>query len=606
MLLSEYQNGVDVIDSLLRTDSSTANKHNFLTPYQREGLSRLRKTILLLTITKTTTTSLQSKRVVKKVNTLVTTTAPLSSTRNHIPKKLLDSQEKESTRYLLSEFGGITNKSEKFSKWEFMKKAVNANSLIRKFQKKRKHRTITTSPLSQPRSYPQYSSYAPPEWYEFDRETRMKLANHLSWENLMKWEDFDIFEVSELSQGKPLLFVGWAILASPHSQRIMMGSSTPRNKEKKDDDSEKNDDDATTDRKGYNFLETYDIPPKCMIDFLRAIEFRYLPDNPYHNNIHAADVLQSTHSFIEGMGAKYLAGVTTSRSSSSPTMSLQLFSLLVGAVIHDVGHPGYNNAFQSKSFSETALIYNDISVLENYHASLAFQMILGTNGNSDFNIFKNMDPIEFVKCKRLITEAILGTDLKPHFTTLDEIKKLVVPPPPPIREINKEGEDDDDCDGEESNNDEKEEEEEEDVSFTYSWKILKFLMHMADISNLAKCKAISLNWTDRVLSEFFRQGDREKELGLPISPLCDRSTTSRSDSQMGFINFIIRPSFEVLQQHLPYIGTTILPLIEMNYEFWRAEMQQQQLLQEEECEKNEASKKADIDEIINIIAPCAA
>lgn len=36
-----------------------------------------------------------------------------------------------------------------------------------------------------------------------------------------------------------------------------------------------------------------------------------------------------------------------------------------------------------------------------------------------------------------------------------------------------------------------------------------------------------------LLEEFFRQGDMERDLGLPFSPLCDRTTTLVAESQIG-------------------------------------------------------------------------
>nr|XP_060484809.1 dual specificity calcium/calmodulin-dependent 3',5'-cyclic nucleotide phosphodiesterase 1C [Panthera onca] len=44
----------------------------------------------------------------------------------------------------------------------------------------------------------------------------------------------------------------------------------------------------------------------------------------------------------------------------------------------------------------------------------------------------------------------------------------------------------------------------------------------------------------------FFQGDREAELGLPFSPLCDRKSTMVAQSQVGFIDFIVEPTFTVL------------------------------------------------------------
>ena len=35
------------------------------------------------------------------------------------------------------------------------------------------------------------------------------------------------------------------------------------------------------------------------------------------------------------------------------------------------------------------------------------------------------------------------------------------------------------------------------------------------------------------MEEFFKQGEKEKELGLPCSPLCDRENTLVAESQIG-------------------------------------------------------------------------
>lgn len=43
----------------------------------------------------------------------------------------------------------------------------------------------------------------------------------------------------------------------------------------------------------YGFLEKFKIPEKNLHTFLTTIEKGYHSDNPYHNNIHAADVTLS-------------------------------------------------------------------------------------------------------------------------------------------------------------------------------------------------------------------------------------------------------------------------------------------------------------------------
>ena len=44
-----------------------------------------------------------------------------------------------------------------------------------------------------------------------------------------------------------------------------------------------------------------------------------------------------------------------------------------------------------------------------------------------------------------------------------------------------------------------------------------------------------------ILTEFFGQGDKEKELGLPVSMFMDRTTTNISSCQTGFIDVLVFP-----------------------------------------------------------------
>ena len=78
----------------------------------------------------------------------------------------------------------------------------------------------------------------------------------------------------------------------------------------------------------------------------------------------------------------------------------------------------------------------------------------------------------------------------------------------------------------------------EDVKF-----LLAVAMHTADIANPAKPLKTCLQWTELVMEEFFRQGDLEAKLGMPISPFYDREKTSTAACQMGFINVLVKPLY---------------------------------------------------------------
>jgi len=66
----------------------------------------------------------------------------------------------------------------------------------------------------------------------------------------------------------------------------------------------------------------------------------------------------------------------------------------------------------------------------------------------------------------------------------------------------------------------------------YLLQVLKTLVHCADLSNPTKPLYLYRQWTERIMQEFFRQGDLEREQGLEISPMCDRNNASVEQSQV--------------------------------------------------------------------------
>lgn len=63
-------------------------------------------------------------------------------------------------------------------------------------------------------------------------------------------------------------------------------------------------------------------------------------------------------------------------------------------------------------------------------------------------------------------------------------------------------------------------------------QVLQNMVHCSDLSNPTKPLDIYRKWVDRVMEEFFRQGDMERKQGLDISPMCDRLTATVEKSQV--------------------------------------------------------------------------
>ena len=163
--------------------------------------------------------------------------------------------------------------------------------------------------------------HLPAEWSRLSSESKIRLAEKLSFRSVSSW-DFNAIEIAEECQGNPLLLTGWAILGSPHAQRSMAV----------DVGIEYDDEDG-----GYDFARQYRLKLSVLCSFLRLVESNYYP-NPYHNSTHAADVTATTNSILQLGGKKF---------AESP---LHVFALLVAAVVHDVKHPGKECIFYPRVF----------------------------------------------------------------------------------------------------------------------------------------------------------------------------------------------------------------------------------------------------------------
>lgn len=65
--------------------------------------------------------------------------------------------------------------------------------------------------------------------------------------------------------------------------------------------------------------------------------------------------------------------------------------MLFAAAIHDFEHTGTTNNFHVQTKSRLAMIYNDRSVLENHHLSVAFRLLQ----NPDIDILLGLEADEF-------------------------------------------------------------------------------------------------------------------------------------------------------------------------------------------------------------------
>ncbi|XP_026769028.1 dual specificity calcium/calmodulin-dependent 3',5'-cyclic nucleotide phosphodiesterase 1A isoform X3 [Pangasianodon hypophthalmus] len=259
----------------------------------------------------------------------------------------------------------------------------------------------------------------------------------------------------------------------------------------------------------YDLINRFRIPVSSLVAFVEALEVGYSKHkNPYHNLIHAADVTQTAHYLMLHTGIMHWL------------TELEILAMVFAAAIHDFEHTGTTNNFHIQTRSEVAILYNDRSVLENHHVSAAYRLMQ----EDEMNILINLSKDDWRELRTLVIEMVMSTDMSCHFQQIKTMRNSLQQP---------EGID--------------------------KPKALSLMLHAADISHPAKGWNLHYRWTQALMEEFFRQGDKEAELGLPFSPLCDRKATMIAQSQIGFIDFIVEPTFSVLVDTTEKI---ITPLIE--------------------------------------------
>jgi len=89
-----------------------------------------------------------------------------------------------------------------------------------------------------------------------------------------------------------------------------------------------------------------------------------------------------------------------------------------------------------------------------------------------------------------------------------------------------------------------------------------------DISGTIKPGLLFKYWADCVFEEFLAQGDEEKALGLPVSPMCDRETTNIAQSQISFMTTFVKPCLDVLATLIPHAYDELIPTYEANLLHW--------------------------------------
>ncbi|XP_066137581.1 dual 3',5'-cyclic-AMP and -GMP phosphodiesterase 11 isoform X2 [Euwallacea fornicatus] len=246
-----------------------------------------------------------------------------------------------------------------------------------------------------------------------------------------------------------------------------------------------------------DLVERFHIDYEVLCRWLCSVKKNYR-NVTYHNWRHAFNVAQMMFAILTATQWWNIFG------------EIECLALLIGCLCHDLDHRGTNNSFQIKASSPLAQLYST-STMEHHHFDQCI-MILNSPGNQ---MLGNISPEEYSRVIRVLEEAILSTDLAVYFRKRGAFFNIVREGPHWAVEEHRD-------------------------------LLRAMLMTVCDLAAITKPWEIEKRVAELVSSEFFEQGDIEREK-LNITPI-DIMNREKQDQlplmQVGFIDSICLPIYE--------------------------------------------------------------
>jgi hypothetical protein len=273
-----------------------------------------------------------------------------------------------------------------------------------------------------------------------------------------------------------------------------------------------------------------DVHPGAARRLAALLTCLYRP-NFYHSAVHASDVLQGTRHLLiaGGYGA-----------SLSPQSRV---ALVLAAAAHDVGHPGVNNQFITTTMHPLALRYGEESPLERMHAASLVEMI---HAYPEADVMASWSSQHRRTALRLAFGCIVHTDNAGHFAMVDKLRARAALLAP-TGSVGAGSEGGPDAEAPAALGSEAEGRGGGgplDLSPGHDDELLvtQAVLHAADISNPSRPWHLNCRWGDFVSHEFWLQGLREEQAGLPVAAFNDsRRAAPKPLVQAGFAKAFCLP-----------------------------------------------------------------
>ncbi|XP_052278035.1 cGMP-dependent 3',5'-cyclic phosphodiesterase-like isoform X8 [Dreissena polymorpha] len=248
-----------------------------------------------------------------------------------------------------------------------------------------------------------------------------------------------------------------------------------------------------------NLLNRWRIKRETIARFILMVRKGYR-NPPYHNWMHAYTVAQFCYQLIRNLKLE------------NQLEEIEIFSLFVSCLCHDIDHRGTNNSFQTASKSVLAALYSsEGSVLERHHFAQTM-CILNTEG---CNVFENLSSKDYQTVLDLMRDIILATDLAHHFKIMKNLTEL--------------------------------------ANKGYDRTVMKdrkhvlcLMMTACDLSDQTRPWDNTKRVAALIYKEFFSQGDMEKARGIQPHEMYDRDKAHIPAVQISFLDHVVLPAYRIL------------------------------------------------------------
>ncbi|XP_034544869.1 cGMP-specific 3',5'-cyclic phosphodiesterase [Notolabrus celidotus] len=273
-----------------------------------------------------------------------------------------------------------------------------------------------------------------------------------------------------------------------------------------------------------NLVQDFNIDYKSLCQWVLTVRRGYRNSVPYHNWSHALSTAQSMFAIL-----------TATDQLQTIFSRLEIFALMISTLCHDIDHRGVSNSYIERSQQPLAQLYGH-STLENHHYNLCL-FILNNTGSQ---ILSGLSPEDHRSVLQMIKRAILATDLTVFMERRKEFFSLT-------------------------------------KKSKVSWKSEKqrdllrsMLMTASDLSAITKPWQEQKRIANLVATEFFAQGDREKE-EFKINPvgIMNRANSTRLPYlQVEYIDDICYPLYKAVSSQFDACSPLLIGC-KKNRENWK-------------------------------------